>query len=118
MACPTYSEINMDAWAKDLLAPMGGKRYPLGGTIELTDRCNLSCLHCYINQPAGDQVTRQNEMSTDEVKAIIDKITDAGCLYLLLTGGEPLLRPDFTEIIQVCKTARAVDFVIHECHIG
>ena len=103
MACPTYSEINMDAWAKNLLAPMGGKRYPLGGTIELTDRCNLSCLHCYINQPAGDQVIRQNELSTAAVKAIIGQITDAGCLYLLFTGGEPLLRPDFPEIYRYAK---------------
>lgn len=103
MACPTYSEISMDVWAKDLLAPVSGKRYPLGGTIELTDRCNLSCLHCYINQPVGAQTIRQNELSTDEVKGIIDQITDAGCLYLLFTGGEPLLRPDFTEIYKYAK---------------
>lgn len=103
MTCPTYSEITLDAWANELLAPINGGRYPLGGTIELTERCNLSCVHCYINQPAAIRQDRQGEMTTAEVKKVIDMITAAGCLYLLLTGGEPMLRPDFDEIYRYAK---------------
>ena len=38
-----------------------------------------------------------------EIQHILDEIKDAGCLWLLLTGGEPLLRPDFLEIYQYAK---------------
>jgi len=66
---------------------------PLDGMIALTSHCNLSCRHCYIRDNSA-----KDELTTQEVCRIIDEITDAGCLYLLLTGGEPLLRPDFKEI--------------------
>jgi MoaA/NifB/PqqE/SkfB family radical SAM enzyme len=66
---------------------------PLDGVMALTSHCNLSCRHCYIR----DNSTK-DELTTDEIFRIIDEITDAGCLNLLLTGGEPLLRPDFKEI--------------------
>jgi len=66
---------------------------PLDGMIALTSHCNLNCGHCYIRDNSA-----QGELTSDEIFRIIDEITDAGCVYLLLTGGEPLLRPDFKEI--------------------
>jgi len=96
--CPTCPELALDEWGEELLAPLEGRRYPLGGTLELTERCNLACVHCYINQPAGDRAARARELATEEVAGLLDQISDAGCLFLLLTGGEVLLRPDFPEI--------------------
>lgn len=66
---------------------------PLDGIIGLTAHCNLHCRHCYIRD---NSVT--GELTTREIFGIVDQITEAGCVYLLLTGGEPLLRPDFEEI--------------------
>jgi MoaA/NifB/PqqE/SkfB family radical SAM enzyme len=66
---------------------------PLDGMMALTAHCNLSCRHCYIRDNSA-----KNELTTREIFRILDEITDAGCLNLLLTGGEPLLRPDFKEI--------------------
>jgi len=74
------------------------KRIPVSGSLELTHRCNLSCVHCYCNLSAADQKALQEEMKTDEVLCILDQIAEAGCLWLLLTGGEPLLRKDFLEV--------------------
>jgi radical SAM protein with 4Fe4S-binding SPASM domain len=88
----------MGEFAQGLLRRLNGRRYPFSGSIELTERCNLACVHCYINQPAGSQAARAQELTTAQVTGILDQIADAGCLYLLLTGGEPLLRPDFEEI--------------------
>lgn len=90
----------MDEWADELFKPLGGQRYPLGCTLELTDRCNLACVHCYINRSAGDITAQADELTTAQVLSILDTIADAGCLFLLLTGGEVLLRPDFPEIYQ------------------
>ena len=53
MGCPSCPEITLSDVGDELLAQLGGRRYPLGATFELTERCNLRCLHCYIKQPAG-----------------------------------------------------------------
>jgi len=98
MTCLNLPEFAFDEWGEVLLKPLNGARYPLAGEFELTDRCNLSCVHCFINQSAGCAQARRNELSTSQVKDILDQIAAAGCLHLLLTGGEPLLRPDFAEI--------------------
>ncbi len=73
-------------------------RFPLDGTLELTHRCNLACVHCYVNLPANDREARSRELTLEECCRIIDAMADEGCLYLLLTGGEPLLRRDFRDI--------------------
>lgn len=78
-------------------------RLPTNGTIELTHRCPLACKHCYNNLPVGDPEARRRELSTDELRRIIDEIADAGCLWLLLTGGEIFARKDFLEIYTHAK---------------
>jgi radical SAM protein with 4Fe4S-binding SPASM domain len=61
-----------------------------------TRRCNLRCVHCYADAaPRGDP----DELATDEARRMIDSIAEFGCLALLLSGGEPLLRHDVLELI-------------------
>ena len=98
MAFATCPELDLDEWGGSLLASLQGRRYPLDGTLELTERCNLGCVHCYINQPAGSLSAQARELSASQIAGIVDQIADAGCLFVLLTGGEVLLRPDFGEI--------------------
>ena len=85
------------------MTSLKGSRYPFSGSIDLTARCNLGCVHCYINEPAGNRAERARELSTAQVLGILDQVADAGCLFLLVTGGEPLLRPDFSEIYRHAK---------------
>jgi radical SAM protein with 4Fe4S-binding SPASM domain len=66
--------------------------------IELTERCDNDCIHCCINLPAGDTDAQAREMTTEQVTDILGQAADLGCLQVRLTGGEPLLRPDFEEI--------------------
>ncbi|HJQ37388.1 MAG TPA: radical SAM protein, partial [Thermoanaerobaculia bacterium] len=73
-------------------------RIPVNGTLELTHRCPLECVHCYNNLPMSDRGARRGELTTDEYKRILDELAELGCLWLLLTGGEVLARPDFFEI--------------------
>jgi radical SAM protein with 4Fe4S-binding SPASM domain len=72
-----------------------GRRLPYAGTLETTYRCNLACVHCYVNQPAGSREERERELPTERLLALVDEIADEGCLELLFTGGEVLVRPDF-----------------------
>jgi radical SAM protein with 4Fe4S-binding SPASM domain len=80
-------------------------RVPLSGTLELTRRCNLRCVHCYLGPQEQWQAASTREMSTAQVLDIIDQVVAAGCLNLLITGGDPLLRRDFPEIYRHAKLA-------------
>jgi radical SAM protein with 4Fe4S-binding SPASM domain len=76
---------------------VGNQHIPVSGSLEVTLRCNLRCQHCYI--PTERRASRsERELSLVEIERILDEVTDAGCLWLLLTGGEPLLRRDFFDI--------------------
>lgn len=65
--------------------------------IELTERCNNNCIHCYINLPVDDPAGRK-ELTTEKIKDILSEAASLGCLKVRFTGGEPLLRKDFEEI--------------------
>ena len=66
--------------------------------IELTERCNNNCVHCYINRPAGDIEAKRRELSTEEIQDILRQAASIGFLNVRFTGGEPLLREDFEEL--------------------
>ncbi len=66
--------------------------------FELTERCNNDCIHCCINLPEGDAVAGRREMAAGQVKDILRQAAELGYMQVRLTGGEPLLRPDFEEM--------------------
>jgi radical SAM protein with 4Fe4S-binding SPASM domain len=76
----------------------GLARAPLNGTIEITHRCPLTCAHCYNNLPMADRSAATAELTTEEHLRILDELADAGCLWLLFTGGEIFARRDFLDI--------------------
>jgi len=73
-------------------------RQPVNGAFELTERCNLSCRMCYVRHSAHDAARRQEELSASEWLTLAQDAVDNGMVFLLLTGGEVFLRPDFFEI--------------------
>lgn len=76
-----------------------GSVHPLDSLdMELTERCNNNCTHCYINLPADDLNAQQKELSKEEIKEILREAVSLGCLTVRFTGGEPLLREEFENI--------------------
>jgi MoaA/NifB/PqqE/SkfB family radical SAM enzyme len=65
--------------------------------MELTERCNNNCVHCYINLPAND-AAQKREISTSEVKRVLTEAANLGVLTIRFSGGEPLLRDDFRDL--------------------
>jgi radical SAM protein with 4Fe4S-binding SPASM domain len=87
----------------DLWNQLEGKGIPVSFDLELTARCNNDCRHCYINLPAADRAARAGELTLDEIMAVADQAVEMGALWCVLTGGEPLLRPDFSEVYLALK---------------
>ncbi len=74
------------------------KRIPLVIHFDLTYRCPLRCVHCYL---VGGK--KHFECTIDEIKNILDQLADAGSLYLTLSGGEIFLRKDLPEIVSYAR---------------
>lgn len=96
-------------WTDAFRARAAQARTPIAATLELTRRCNLRCIHCYLGDQAEQHRLRDRELGTEAVKAALSEWAEAGCLYLTITGGEPLLRPDFSEIY---RHARELGLVV------
>lgn len=102
MDCPYVPELGYGDFSKRLVGRLAGRRYPISGSVEMTFRCNLHCQHCYVKCGNNPDVI-QEELSTQEWYSVFDQIADAGTLWLLLTGGEPLTRPDFLDLYTYVK---------------
>lgn len=74
-----------------------GRKVPPFITIAPTYRCVCRCVHCGVNSP---ERPHEEELSTKEIKSIIDQAKDLGVLQVTFTGGEPLLRKDIFELIR------------------
>jgi radical SAM protein with 4Fe4S-binding SPASM domain len=96
--------------------------------IELTERCNNRCIHCYINQPEDDMTCKSAEMDTALVKDVLSQAADLGSLSVRFTGGEPLIREDFSEIylfarrlglkVQLYTNARLISSELVKIFVG
>ena len=73
---------------------------PLSGTFELTPVCNMDCKMCYVRMSRSAQETIAPLKGAAEWLALAQAAKDAGMLYLLITGGEPFLHPQFREILE------------------
>jgi radical SAM protein with 4Fe4S-binding SPASM domain len=71
------------------------RHQPVSVTAEITHACNVDCEHCYLDLVPDSKI---GALSTDEWKRIFTEIKAAGCLFLILTGGEVLVRKDFFEL--------------------
>ena len=74
------------------------KRIPISGTFELLPVCNLDCKMCYVKRSMAEVRQMGGLRSADEWIALGRSAVDAGMLFLLLTGGEPFLYPEFRRL--------------------
>ena len=72
---------------------------PLNGTFELTPCCNMACKMCYVRKTKAEQEAIAPLRTAKEWIELGEQARNSGMLYLLLTGGEPFVRPDFKEIL-------------------
>ena len=95
--------LSYSQWIDSLFAKSHEPGLPLSGTFELTARCNLDCRMCYIHKRKKDGEAARRELRAGEWLDLARTARDSQMLLLLLTGGEPLLRPDFRDIYKGCQ---------------
>ena len=76
---------------------------PIGGTFELTARCNFDCPMCYVHLKQEDIDAQGRELTAQQWIDLARQARDAGMVFALLTGGEPFVRKDFFEIYHAMK---------------
>lgn len=76
---------------------------PMSVQLDLTYRCNERCVHCYLDHED------HGEMTTVEIKNVLDQLAAAGVFFLNLSGGEIFMRKDLFEIIEY---ARKLQFAV------
>jgi len=86
-------------------------RLPIRGLIDLTYRCNNDCLHCWLRLPP-DSEEREKEINLEEIRGIVDEARSMGTQRWAISGGEPMLRPDFVDIFEYL-TKKAIDYSLN-----
>ena len=84
-----------------LMSEVGQRAFDLGVPIavhlDVTYRCNERCIHCYLDHDD------HGEMTTAEIKDVLDQLAEAGVFFLTFSGGEVFLRRDFFDIVEYAR---------------
>ena len=83
------------SFQRQIIMDARAQRVPVNIAFELTSRCNLRCRMCYVCGRVDASNLKERELATAQWLDIARQAKDAGALFLLLTGGEVLLREDF-----------------------
>jgi radical SAM protein with 4Fe4S-binding SPASM domain len=73
---------------------------PISAQLDITYRCNERCEHCYLDHDD------KGEMTTAEIADIFGQLADAGVFFLVISGGEPLLRRDCFQVLELARALR------------
>lgn len=98
---PTHDECGIvtgDGFMEQMYAYAKEYAVPVSGTFELTPRCNFNCKMCYVHLSEDRIPQFGSEMNAAEWIRLAEEARDAGMLSLCITGGEPLLHPEFETI--------------------
>jgi MoaA/NifB/PqqE/SkfB family radical SAM enzyme len=80
---------------------------PMVATLIVTDNCNSRCITC-----TEWRQKSSNELTLDEISSVLTQLKQLGVRGISITGGEPLLRKDVTDIVRKCSTLRFEDIQI------
>ena len=83
---------------RSLVQMAGQERIPLGGSLELLPLCNMNCDMCYVRLSHKEMEQKGRMRTAEEWLELAKEMKEQGVLFLLLTGGEPFLYPDFKKL--------------------
>lgn len=69
---------------------------PIEIEFEITNKCNMNCVHCAVG---AKNTSKENELTTEQIKDIFEQMKEMKIFAVTLTGGEPFIRPDIFELL-------------------
>ncbi|MEL6177833.1 MAG: radical SAM protein [Myxococcota bacterium] len=107
----TSPQSSIDIWT-ELTRHAATNHIPLTVHIDLTYRCDLACIHCYLEERV------KHELTTAELIDTLDQLRDMGTMMVLFSGGDIFLRPDALDILRAaCERRFFVHMITHAGHI-
>lgn len=91
-------QIETNTIERAMLCRASAAQRPITGTLELLPICNMNCDMCYIRLSRTEMEKKGRMRTADEWISMGEEMERAGVLFLLLTGGEPLIFPDFRRL--------------------
>ena len=88
---------------KQMVARAAALGRPINGSLELTPLCTMDCGMCYVRLSREEMAQKGRLRTAEEYIALAQEMARAGVLFLLLTGGEPLLFPGFQKLYTALK---------------
>ena len=85
---------------------------PICLTWELTYACNLACVHCLSSSGRRDP----DELTPAEARRVVDEMATMKVFYVNIGGGEPMLRPDFFDLVGYAVDQKVGREVLHQRH--
>lgn len=79
---------------------------PLVGVFEVTSRCNLHCPHCFVFPK------KEIELPLEDAQKVISDLKDLGILMLCISGGEPFIREDITDLVDFAMSQKIPHILI------
>ena len=88
----------MRMYCDSILPTVRARRLLHDVTLELTYQCNLNCFYCY-----NDREKQGTPLSLAQYRTLLEDLASMQTLFLMLTGGEPMIHPHFFEIGSMCR---------------
>ncbi len=103
---PVVRTISAGDFVASLLSKPSPDSLPLACTLDITERCNLECVHCFLG---GRRNGGNGDLPVERACRLFEMLSTAGVLVLVVTGGEPLMHPGFRTI---WREARRKGFLV------
>ena len=103
------TDFNLNQFEQNLFIKAEITKTPISGAIELLPLCNMDCKMCYIKLTKTQMEKQGQILSADKFLDFAKQLREMGTLFILLTGGEPLLYPEFKKLY---KELKKMGFVI------
>lgn len=85
-------------WEEEIIKKATQQNIPINGILELSPLCNMNCNMCFVRLSPEELRSQGHLRTAEEWLSLIEQMQRAGTLFVLITGGEPLLYPDFRKV--------------------
>jgi len=102
---PQPTKAGMRALMRKLQESITGKVVPATSNLSITNKCQCKCVHCSAEPFLNPE---RRELTTDEIKTVVDDALDLGSNLVIFVGGEPLVHPDIYDLIKYVDKDKAI----------